>query len=277
MAKVYNALSNRVRRQIIEILRTRQSAGFKDLHETVKTSVGALYHHLDALEGLIAQTPDKKYVLTDQGRAAIEAFGVTEEKFAAQNLHSPPETRLGLLTKELFFGRSLFLQISQHPVLSFAVAVPLMFLAGWASAMTNLEPLLLFYLNSSSATNPWLLVMLFPIGWVANFAAAEILSVGIFKRRGGESSLLSGTAFAMLPLMAVPGILSIAQFARLSTVVSNYFFVLLPIVLQVWIVCLLSSAVSISKGLKMEKTAVVSLGVVYMNIIVLIAVLQLGF
>jgi hypothetical protein len=153
----------------------------------------------------------------------------------------------------------------------------LMFLAGWASAMTNLEPLLLFYLNSSSATNPWLLVMLFPIGWVANFAAAEILSVGIFKRRGGESSLLSGTAFAMLPLMAVPGILSIAQFARLSTVVSNYFFVLLPIVLQVWIVCLLSSAVSISKGLKMEKTAVVSLGVVYMNIIVLIAVLQLGF
>ena len=52
--------------------------------------------------------------------------------------------------------------------------------------------------------------------------------------------------------------------------------VLLPILLQVWVVCLLSSAISFSKGLKMEKTAVVSLGVIYLNIVALLALLEMG-
>ncbi len=89
-------------------------------------------------------------------------------------------------------------------------------------------------------------------------------------------SLLNGTAFAMLPLLVVPGISFLAQLFSTSIRVQTYLIILLPIVLQAWVVCLLSGAISISKGLRMEKTAIISLGVIYLNILVLVVALQLG-
>src|SRR6266581_2982546 len=101
MSKVYSALASPIRREIVEFLRSHGKAGFMELHESVMTSVGALYHHVDALEGIVAQGPDKKYELTGDGRAAIEALSVTEERIAIGI--SPPvgsETKLGYLAKE---------------------------------------------------------------------------------------------------------------------------------------------------------------------------------
>src|SRR5439155_3181710 len=67
LTRVYNALANPTRRQIVQILKERGKAGFKELHDTLRISVGALYHHLDSLEGFVAQGADRKYVLTDDG------------------------------------------------------------------------------------------------------------------------------------------------------------------------------------------------------------------
>jgi len=96
ISRVYSALASPIRREIVEFLRPHSKAGFKELHESVMTIVEALYHHLDALEGIVAQGPDKKYELTGDGRAAIEALSATEERIAIGT--SPPvgsETKLG--------------------------------------------------------------------------------------------------------------------------------------------------------------------------------------
>jgi len=278
MTRVYSALSTPIRREIVDILRTRGKAGFKELHENVKTSVGALYHHLDALEGIVAQGSDKKYVLTETGRAAIEALSVTEEKIAT-GITSPitKETRLSFIAKETMFGRSIFQYLSQEPLRSLPIAILIVTLGGWLSFQTNLEPLLLFYISPSSGFNRTWLALLFPAGWLATFAIADLLSVGVFKRRGGDLALLTTTAFAMLPLLIVPGTFALAELASLPVRNESTLVVLLPIILQVWVICLLSSAVSVSKGLKMERTAVVSLGVIYLNILALVALLELGF
>ena len=63
ISKFYSALGNPYRRQIVQLLREKRKLGFKELHEALKISVGALYHHLDMLEGIVAQDSERKYVL----------------------------------------------------------------------------------------------------------------------------------------------------------------------------------------------------------------------
>ncbi len=225
----------------------------------------------------MGQGPDKKYFLTDKGRSAIEALSVSEEKITTGTIQRElPETKLVSLAKEALFGRSVFHYLNQESIRSLPLAILIVAFGGWVSAQANLEPLLLFYLNPTVGVNRTLLMLLFPLGWVATFAIIEVLSVAIFKRRGGEISLLNGTAFAMLPLLIVPGILLLAQSLSYTVRAENLLIIALPIILQVWVVCLLSSAISTSKGLRVEKTALISLGVVYLNIIALVATLQLG-
>src|SRR5437870_12559323 len=90
LTRVYNALANPTRRQIVQILKERGKAGFKELHDTLRISVGALYHHIDSLEGFVAQGADRKYVLTDDGRAAINAFSSGEERIIANAAQAHP-------------------------------------------------------------------------------------------------------------------------------------------------------------------------------------------
>jgi DNA-binding transcriptional ArsR family regulator len=275
ISKFYAALGNSYRRQIVQLLREKRKMGFKELHEALKISVGALYHHLDMLEGIVAQGPDRKYVLTDKGRSAIETLSVSEEKIAAGGARSVRETGLGLVSKEILFGRTLFNYLSEEPLRSFPLAILIVAFGGWVSSQTRLEPLLLFYVTPSSATGSIWLLLMFPIGWLVTFALADLLSTAVFHRRGDDLRLLNGTAFAMLPLLIVPGLFSLVQLLSPGRP-AGFSVILLPIFLQAWIVCLLSSAVSIAKGLKLERAALISLGVVYLNILVLLVGLQLG-
>src|SRR5436853_7690483 len=80
-------------------------------------------------------------------------------------------------------------------------------LGGAISFMTNLKPILLFYLNPTQViTKPWFL-LLFPLGWFITFAVADVMCNLFYHRSGGELSLINGTAFAMVPLLLVPGLI----------------------------------------------------------------------
>src|SRR5713101_3015764 len=148
ITRVYNALANPIRRQIVQILKERGKAGFKELHDSLKISVGALYHHLDSLEGFVSQGADRKYVLTDDGRAAINAFSTGEERIIANAAQTPlGEARLGFFSRELLFGRTVFNYLSQEPVRSLPIAAIILALGGRILIMKNIEPILLFYLN----------------------------------------------------------------------------------------------------------------------------------
>lgn len=275
ISRLYSALGNPYRRQIVQILREKKKVGFKELHDALKISVGALYHHLDMLEGIVAQDPDKKYVLTDQGRSAVETFSVSEEKFAAGQVQTSRETRLGVFSGEILLGRTLLNYVDSDPVRSLPLALLIVSFGAWISSLTRLEPLLLFYITPASGTISSLFMFAFPIGWLITFALADIVSTFVFHRRGDDLRLLNGTAFAMLPLLVVPVLFSLAQLLASGRTL-GFTAILLPIFLQAWVVCLLASAVSISKGLKLERAALISLGVIYLNILILLAGLEMG-
>jgi Helix-turn-helix domain len=277
LTRVYNALANPIRRQIVQILKDRGKAGFKELHDTLKISVGALYHHLDSLEGFVAQGPDRKYVLTEDGRAAINAFGISEEKIMANAAQAPPgESRFGFFSREVLFGRTALNYLGQEPLRSLPLAAIVLALGGAISFMTNLEPILLFYLNPTQGIAKTWFLLLFPLGWFITFGVADIMCYLFYHRRGGELSLINGTAFAMLPLLLVPGLILLIQPFSAIIQSATAFTILLQVGVQVWVVCLLSSAISISKGLKMERTALISLAVMYLNITAVIFALSFG-
>ncbi len=276
ITRVYSALGNPYRRQIVQILKEKGKAGFKELHEALKISVGALYHHLDTLGELVTQDAEKKYMLTDKGRTAINALSVSEEKMTATApLPLTMDSKIQSLSRELLFGRSLFSYLNDEPLRSLPLSIIILVLGGWVSFQTNLEPLLLFYLNPSpNIGKAWFLLM-FALGWFVTFALTDGLSSLIYNRTGGDLSLANGTAFSMLPLLIVPVLLSLVQ--PFSIVLrSTAGLVVLQILIQVWVICLLASAASISKGLRMERTALISLAVMYLNITAILLTLQLG-
>jgi len=186
---------------------------------------------------------------------------------------SKPETSMGFLGRELLFGRSLFRFIDQQPLASMPLSILIVTLGGWLSSQTGLEPLLLFFVSPSTGTNRLLFMVLFPLGWLGTFAISEALSVGLFHRKGGRLRLLTSSAFAMLPLLIVPGIF---YMLGLNPGTTSLYLVLVPVVVQAWVMCLLSKAIMFSKGLGMEKAGLISLAVVYLNVAFLLVSLQAG-
>ena len=277
LRRVYNALANPIRRQIVQILKERGKSGFKELHDTLKISVGALYHHLDSLEGFVAQGPDRKYVLTEDGSTAVTAFSTGEEKRIANTALAPPrESRLTVLSKELLFGRALLNYLSQEPWRILPLAVTILAVGGAISLMTNLEPILLFYLNPTQGVAKAWFLLLFPLGWFITFGITDVMCSFFYHRKGGELSLVNGTAIALLPLLVVPSLILLIQ--PFSAVIrsASLFTILLQIAVQIWVVCLLSGSISVSKGLSLKRASLVSLAVMSLNVTGIILALSIG-
>src|SRR5215472_6453708 len=110
ITRIYTALGNPYRRKIVELLRNKGRMGFKELHDTLQISVGALYHHLEMLQDLISQDAEKKYLLTERGRSAVDTLSVSEERIASQPATQSPsqESKLAIAANEFLFGRRLF-------------------------------------------------------------------------------------------------------------------------------------------------------------------------
>src|SRR5437867_13044844 len=100
------------------------------------------------LEGVVGQDSDKKYVLTDQTRSAVNALSASDEKITSSTSQTvPSETKLGWISNEMLFGRSLFDYLSKDPFTSFPLTVHILILGVGLSLQTNLEPILMFYVN----------------------------------------------------------------------------------------------------------------------------------
>ena len=277
LTRVYNALANPYTRRIIQILRENGRAGFKELHDSLRISVGALQNHLDTLEGLVTLGADKMYSLTDQGRTIIDALSVRDQSGISNSAENPVhESRFGFIFRELLFGRAFFNYLSQAPGRSFPFALTVLALGGYISFQTNLEPILLFYLKPTPGIGQVWFLLMFPLGWFITFGVSDLLCYVFFHRRGGEQILVGSSALSMLPLLLVPALILFVQ--PISGIIQSAtaMTILIQLVVQIWVICLLSRAISTAKGLRMEQTALVSLAVMYMNITAVILALQVG-
>jgi hypothetical protein len=267
--RIYKLLDHPVRKEIIELLGDRKRLGFKEFKESLQINVGALYYHFDVLSGLIAQDENRKYVLTDLGKMAYQFL--TSKKGRLMELEVKerariisPRNRIFRYAKSIFLPSGLFVNLYQSPKRHLADVVLILAFGSWLMIETKLEPTLFFF-DFRASPSPEMIVARLLVGLLVIIAVSEAISRVFFQRSGGNLSLLIGASFSLLPLFLFPTLLLFETW-DLIVFRDPLWTGILQFFLQAWSLCALTSAISLSKGLRIEKAAVISLVLIYLNL-----------
>lgn len=272
--EVFHLLRSPIRRGIIRTLGENSELSFTELRKTFPDiSVGTLYYHLDSLSQVVSQNVQKKYILTEEGKHLYSEILRSEETMlpVTGSIRQQP-SRTGALQ---FTALSrFFADVSLRPakyIFAPFIAFLVMTLVSFASHSVQI----LFFFVRVSGVPTYLFVTWSAGSIMGIFALLDALTLAIFRRKGGETGLLIITSIGLTPLVIYPvasllanASIGPAQFAR------SPLDALFMILSQGATVLLISAGMSYAKGLRMDRTAIVCLLAIYMNILLLFG---LGF
>lgn len=267
--RVYKLLDHPVRREILELLGEDDKLGFKELKERLQVNVGALYYHLDALGDLVTQDENRKYMLTDLGKTAYQYL--TSKRAQLMEIEMKEKAKTSSATnrilkgiKSLFWPSAFFIKLYQSPKRHLADIFLILAVGCWLMIETKVEPALFFF-NTWASPSSEIIIAKLLIGLLVIMVVSEVISRIFFNRSGGNLCLLIGASFSLLPLFIFPAFILLEN--RSGVIFRNVLFEgVIQFFLQVWSLCVLTSAISLSKGLRVEKAAVISLTLVYINL-----------
>jgi len=264
-SRYYTLLRDLARRKIIELLGDQGKIGFKELRGNLGLGVGTVYYHLDMLSEFITQDKSRKYSLNDRGQLLYRTL---------KDGNVSPALNLGSEALSHRLGRWLFLSPvfaqSVHLRIFLPLAGAVLLVGAVGSALAKQEPVFLFYFASTKSFENVALMFLFY--WVGLFLLADAVIYVLFRRTGGDLQLFACVGVAALPLALFPYFYVLALPFLMALVPPVAFwlprFVLL--ILQVWTLLLISSAFSFGKGLRLDRSIIVTLVILYVNIMILI-------
>jgi hypothetical protein len=249
-------LRDPARRKIVEILGSQGKIGFKELKQTLGLGVGTVYYHLDMLSDFLTQDKHRKYMLNDRGRLLHKLL---------REGSLPPSLEIG----EAFshrLGRWLFLSPifikTTRPEKMLPVSILILVLGAIGAAYVKIDPMLFFYFPFSDYEFETIATLFF-FNWIGIFLFSDFLIYLLYRRTGGDLQLFTCLGISVFPLALFPYIYAILP---LSYSTARYIL----LVLQVWSLLLMSSAFSFGKGLRLDKSIVISLTIIYLNVMLLI-------
>ncbi|KPV63588.1 MAG: hypothetical protein AOA66_0720 [Candidatus Bathyarchaeota archaeon BA2] len=248
-------LRDPARRRIIKILGNQGKIGFKELKHELGLGVGTVYYHLDMLSDFLTQDKHRKYMLNDRGRLLHKLL---------KEGSLPPGLEIGEAFSHRLGGWLFLSHVFAKTVrlwIFLPVAVAVLVLGAFGSALARLEPVFFFYFSSNRSFEGMVLISLFY--WIGLFLLADATIYVLFRRRGGDLQLFACLGLSALPLALFPYVYMMIP-AEVSWI-SRYVL----LVLQVWTLLLVSSAFSFGEGLRLDRSIVVSLIVLYLNIALL--------
>ncbi|MGC9069291.1 MAG: DUF7347 domain-containing protein [Thermoprotei archaeon] len=243
---LYEILGSDVRRRIIVFVGERGSVRFTDLKNYMGISVGSLYYHLNILEGLITQTQDKRYTLTEKG---LEAY----KMLVGKNIEIPKQ---GVITRVLY-GMMLSWLISKMSEKR-SIRLPLILLLFtsyvYVPYTVRLVPLGFFFGFSSLVW--WYYVVFSLLSWFLMYFFGDVLASLFFRRWGvGHSLLLELSVIPVFVLYVIPG------FLFMLNLMNEYVL----LVFQSWSLIILGFIIAYTKGLKVEQGLLITLILFYIN------------
>ena len=257
--RLYGLLNHPLRAQLLTFLSQQGPTSFTQLKKTTGASVGSLYYHLSVLGELITQDAKKRYLLSDLGQAALRHLrsAPTGGNPMDPGTHTPILDRLApILSGSLFFQG-----IALSPFRHLPEAVLIMLIVAWLVSASGLEARMLFLFESAA---PFTTLTLTFIGsWLSLYALSNLLSSIAFRSRAGHLSLLTCSAYAM-----IPSILFALLWGNRSPLplLDGWPFRLLFFALQAWSLLLLSAALRICKRLDATRAYLIVLILAYANI-----------
>jgi hypothetical protein len=267
---LYGIVAHPLRRQVVELLGDEGPTGFTQIKNRLNVRVGTLYYHFDMLAGLVVQDSQKRYMLTEAGKDAYRKLRSAEYVQTTGILaDSLPSSQTGIEKglRFLFPGRLLYsIQAMSPPAVALAAVV--LGLGAFSTYQAGLETVALFL--NPSGQSPLLLGLGFLGNWLLVYAVTDGIATLVFRRNGEHLVLLLGTAYALIPLLVFVGWWDLAtalslQAPGLTTIALSRIVLVLA---QAWSLALLARIVSVLKGLRLDKAAVISLVLAYVSIVI---------
>jgi len=276
-AKVMRIVNHPVRMRIIELLAVRPMS-WKELSTELGVRTGSLYHHLDTLERIVTRDSERRYILTKLGQEIYAQLN-DERKTPAQSMQgiekAMKKRTLSGLVREVFVPRSLIVPLTSTSYRALASLTAVSALA-IALLVASGDELVLFSFSPSSS--PVLSVSTFAASLAVLTAAAYAALVVAFKQRGDVVTLLTSTALSFIPLclfgaglrFLYAGAPPAAATFPLSVFGSSAAVTVMFAFFQAWGAGVVGAGMSVASGLRVEKTLVVSLVVLYATMLIIL-------
>jgi DNA-binding transcriptional ArsR family regulator len=264
--RVMKLINHPVRMRIIELLATKGPLSWKELSGDLGIRTGALYHHIDALEKIVTRNVEKKYVLTKLG---LEIYAIVSENpsLASQSIDRAIRRRsVGGVVQGVFVPRSLLYvwTSSRSKALVSGVVVSSFVLA---SMIASESELVMYSFSPSSGA---IVSALAYLGSVATVAALAFLAIRlVFKQKSDGAVLIPSVALSFLPI-AIFGLLLRYLYGAgtLGTLGDRSVLTLAFAFFQAWGAGIVGAGMSVASGLRIEKTLVVSLILLYTTMVI---------
>ncbi len=271
-AKILRIVNHPVRMRIIELLAAKPMS-WKELSGELGVRTGSLYHHLDTLERIVARDAERRYTLTRLGREIFAELN-DEKKNPAQSMQgierAMKKRTVGGVVREVFIPRSLIEPLTETPGRSAATV------AGVSAAIVALllasgNELILFFFTPSQGPLASVATFLGSLGALA--AVAYVAIAVVFKERGDVLTLIASAALSFVPLClfgAALHLLYAGPSAASGVFGSSTAVTMMFAFFQAWGAGVVGAGMSVASGLRVEKTLVVSLVVLYATMLVIL-------
>ncbi len=267
--RVIKVLDHPARKRIIELLGTRGPMPWKDLARELGMGTGVLYYHLDTLEGIVARDSSRRYALTKPG---LEVYEYLKENPLVDRVKDSSLTLRGSerfrdYLEGVFVPRSLLGTLTSSNLRS---TLSLLFFAGaFATALlfTKNEALIFYITPASGALIP-VGSYLFSLG--ALVLTSYLATFKIFHERPNLLPLAASSSFSFLPVVIFSlGLYAATPFFHLSP--SRDLLTVALVLFQAWSATILAAGISISSSVRIEKSIMASLILLYATMILVFA------
>jgi len=206
------------------------------------------------LSDFLTQDKSKKYMLNDRGRLLLTVL---------KGGRLPPTLEIGEALSHRF-GRWLLLSPVFIKTTKRTWLLPISFLilafGAAGTAIARLDSVLFFYFPFSGYELETIVILFF-FHWIGLFLLSDLLIYLFYRRTGNDLQLLTCIGISAFPLVLFPYIYMFFPYD-----VVRYF----QLPLQIWTLMLISSAFCFGKGLRLDKSIMVSLAIIYLNVMLLI-------
>jgi DNA-binding HxlR family transcriptional regulator len=275
-------INHPVRMRIIELLATKPMS-WKELSGELGVRTGSLYHHLDTLERIVTRDEERRYALTPLGReiyAELNAGSGSNNRTPAQTVQSiekvmKKRTFLGS-AREVFVPRGLIVPLTSTRARSAATLALISAVVVGLLAASG-DELVLF--SFSPGADLLASVATYLASLLALAAVAYIALAVAFKQRGDALTLLTSSALSFVPLCLFGAVLNIlytdqiagaAATLPLSVFASSTAVTVAFAFFQAWGAGVVGAGMSVASGLRVEKTLVVSLVLLYTTMLLIL-------
>ena len=276
-AKIMRIVNHPVRMRIIELLAAKPMS-WKELSNELGVRTGSLYHHLDTLEKIVDRDAERRYTLTRLGREIFAELN-DEKKTPAQSIQGIEKVMkrrtLGGLVREVFVPRSLIEPLTETRARGVATLAAVSAVVV-AMLLASGNELILFSFSPSS--NIVMSVATFAGSLVALTVVAYVAMAVAFKERGDVVTLLASAGLSFLPVCVFGAGLHLVYATAspasasfpLSIFASSAGVTVVLAFFQAWGAGVVGAGMSVASGLRVEKTLVVSLVILYATMLTIL-------